>query len=55
MYVLILCSVGVIYYIEICIMRPCDWCYAYAYLLYGMIIVSRSWSGVMNGELYVWM
>ena len=27
-------------------------CYAYAYLLYGMIIVSRSWSGVMNGE---WM
>ena len=30
-------------------------CYAYAYLLYGMIVVSRSWSGVMNGELYVWM
>ena len=29
--------------------------YAYAYLLYGMIVVSRSWSGVMNGELYVWM
>ena len=28
--------------------------YAYAYLLYGMI-VSRSWSGVMNGELYVWI
>ena len=26
--------------------------YAYAYLLYGTI-VSRSWSGVMNGELYV--
>ena len=26
-------------------------CYAYAYLLYGMIVVSRSWSGVMN----VWM
>ena len=35
----------------------CDWCevYVYAYLLYGMIVVSRSWSGVMNGELYVWM
>ena len=29
--------------------------YNYAYLLYGMIVVSRSWSGVMNGELYVWM
>ena len=35
-------------------MRPCDWCQD-AYLLYGMIIVSRSWSGVMNGELYVWI
>ena len=31
-------------------MRPCDWCQD-AYLLYGMIIVSRSWSGVM----YVWI
>ena len=40
-----------------CIMRVCDWCevYVYAYLLYGMIVVSRSWSGVMNGELYAWM
>ena len=28
--------------------------YAHAYLLYG-IIVNRSWSGVMNGELYAWM
>ena len=43
-----------IIYILIC---DCDWCevYVYAYLLYGMIVVSRSWSGVMNGELYVWM
>ena len=32
-------------------MRPCDWCQD-VYLLYG---VSRSWSGVMNGELYVWI
>ena len=30
-------------------------CYVYACLLYGMIIVSRSWSDVMNGELYAWM
>ena len=30
------------------------WCQD-AYLLYGMIIVSGSWSGVMNGELYVWI
>ena len=29
-------------------------CYVYAYLLYGKIIVSRSWS-VMNGELCAWM
>ena len=30
-------------------------CYVYAYLLYGKIIVSRSWSDVMNGELCAWM
>ena len=32
-----------------------DVCYVYVYLLHGMIIVSRRWSGVTNGEFYVWM
>ena len=30
-------------------------CYAYAYLLYGMIVVSRSWSGVTNGVDVRWV